>query len=88
MGEQTVNVSSSSSLISAMGSSMHNPGHVSRTVWVSKKYPDYVLVSVGSNANIDLPSFEARSGRAQIRAFDLRGLPTNGLPYTRYARPA
>lgn len=61
---------------------MNNPGHVSRTVWVSRKYPDYLLVSVGSGANIDLPSFERGSGRAQIRVFDMRALPPSGIPYT------
>lgn len=61
---------------------MHNPGHVSRTVWISRKYPDYVMISVGSDGNVDIPSFEKPSGRAQIRVFDMRTLPPNGIPYT------
>ena len=58
-------------------------GHTTRTVWVSRKYPNYLLTSVGSNENIDLGSFEADSGRAQIRVFDTNRLPAGGAPYTR-----
>ncbi|TEB36598.1 hypothetical protein FA13DRAFT_1658324 [Coprinellus micaceus] len=60
---------------------MHNPGHVTRTLWVSRKHPDLLLVSVGSNGNIDEPAFQADSGRAQIRVFNLTTIPAGGVQY-------
>ncbi|KAH6903269.1 hypothetical protein BKA70DRAFT_1404253 [Coprinopsis sp. MPI-PUGE-AT-0042] len=60
---------------------MHNPGHVTRTLHVSRKYPNFISISVGSDGNVDLPSFQAASGRAQIRVFDLRNLPSGGAAY-------
>ncbi|PPQ71370.1 hypothetical protein CVT24_011756 [Panaeolus cyanescens] len=61
---------------------MHNVGHTTRTLLVSKKYPNLLMASVGSDGNIDLPSFHPASGRAQIRVFDQNTLPSNGVPYT------
>ena len=61
---------------------MNNPGHVTRTLLFSSKYPDLLAISVGSDGNIDLPSFSASVGRATIRVFDLRTLPANGAAYT------
>ncbi|TFK28294.1 hypothetical protein FA15DRAFT_701183 [Coprinopsis marcescibilis] len=60
---------------------MSNPGHNTRTIHVSRKYPDYISLSVGSDSNIDVPSFRAEVGRSQIRVFDMRGLPANGAGY-------
>lgn len=61
---------------------MHNVGHNTRTLLVSKRYPNLLMASVGSDGNIDLPSFHPASGRAQIRVFDLDTLPNDGVTYT------
>ena len=61
---------------------MYNAGHVTRTLLFSRKYPDLLVVAVGSDGNLDMPSFSASSGRAQIRVFDLRTLPTSGASIT------
>ncbi|KAJ3533776.1 hypothetical protein NMY22_g7195 [Coprinellus aureogranulatus] len=58
---------------------MHNPGHVTRTVWISRKHPDLLLVSVGSNGNIDESTIEADSGKAQIRVFNMSRIPSGGV---------
>ncbi|TFK32758.1 hypothetical protein BDQ12DRAFT_701066 [Crucibulum laeve] len=60
---------------------MYNIGHPTRTLLVSRKYPDYLVVSVGSNSNIDLPSFDPAAGRASVKVFDLRTVPVNGYSY-------
>ncbi|KAF9057253.1 hypothetical protein BJ165DRAFT_1333787, partial [Panaeolus papilionaceus] len=61
---------------------MYNAGHNTRTLLVSKKYPNLLMASVGSNGNIDLPSFTPASGRAQVRVFDWTTLGSSGVPYT------
>ncbi|TFK24069.1 hypothetical protein FA15DRAFT_436220 [Coprinopsis marcescibilis] len=55
--------------------------HITRTIHVSRKYPDFISVSVGSDGNLDIPSFDRYSGRSQIRVFDIRELPPNGAPF-------
>ncbi|CAA7262731.1 unnamed protein product [Cyclocybe aegerita] len=60
---------------------MHNDGHTTRTLLVSKRYPDYIMASVGSDGNIDLASFDPASGRAQIRVFDMRTIGADGVVY-------
>ncbi|KAJ2924136.1 hypothetical protein H1R20_g12958, partial [Candolleomyces eurysporus] len=61
---------------------MNNPGHTTRTLWISRKDPNYLLVSVGSDGNIDGPSIREETGRAQIRVFDMRRIPSGGLAYS------
>ncbi|KAH6903287.1 cellobiose dehydrogenase [Coprinopsis sp. MPI-PUGE-AT-0042] len=61
---------------------MDHPGHVTRTLLISRKNPDYIVVSVGSDGNIDEASIEQSSGTAQIRVFDMRNLPQEGSAYT------
>ncbi|KAG8167462.1 hypothetical protein KVR01_003151 [Diaporthe batatas] len=53
---------------------MNNADHVSRTLTMSKKKPGTLLVSRGSNANLDLGTRDVRSGRSMIKAFDLGAL--------------
>jgi len=61
---------------------MYNAGHNTRTLLFSKKYPDLIAVSVGSDGNLDMPAFTAGTGRATIRVFDLRTLPSSGASIT------
>lgn len=53
---------------------MNNADHVSRTLTMSKKQPNTLIVSRGSNANLDLGTRDITSGRSMIKAFDLAAL--------------
>jgi glucose/arabinose dehydrogenase len=59
---------------------MWNTDHVSRTILIPKKNPTKMLVSRGSNANIDLQARQQSSGHCQIRMFDISG-SAQSLPY-------
>ncbi|KAJ3500222.1 hypothetical protein NLJ89_g9889 [Agrocybe chaxingu] len=61
---------------------MNNNYHFTRTILIPKRNPDYMVVNVGSDGNLDWPTFHPAAGRAQIRVFDLRTLPANGVPFT------
>ncbi|KAH7310054.1 soluble quino protein glucose/sorbosone dehydrogenase [Rhexocercosporidium sp. MPI-PUGE-AT-0058] len=61
---------------------MRNGGHSTRTLWVSKFNPNMLLVSRGSDGNIDAPTSEITSGRSQIRAFSISGTSTAAVDYT------
>ncbi|KAJ2916211.1 hypothetical protein MD484_g4181, partial [Candolleomyces efflorescens] len=60
---------------------MYNWYHFTRTLLISKKNPNLIVISVGSNDNIDIPSFQQATGRAAIKVFDLRTLPSGGTPF-------
>lgn len=59
---------------------MNNADHVSRTLTFSKKQPTQLIVSRGSNDNLDLGTRQISSGRSMIKAFDLGAL-TAGKVY-------
>ena len=59
---------------------MSNPDHVSRTLLLSKKQPDLLLVSRGSGENIDMTAGDLSSGRSVIRAFNISNV-TDDKPY-------
>jgi glucose/arabinose dehydrogenase len=50
---------------------MFNTGHSSRTLMMSKKLPGTLLVSRGSEGNIDSKARDIKTGHSQIRAFDV-----------------
>lgn len=54
-------------------SNMSNPGggHVSRTLLLSQKQPDFLVVSRGSAENLDMVAVDETSGVSQIRAFNI-----------------
>lgn len=54
---------------------MDNDDHVTRTVLVSTAHPNLLIVSRGSNANLDTGA-TASSGRAQVKVFDWTSLPS------------
>jgi glucose/arabinose dehydrogenase len=60
---------------------MYNYYHFTRTLLISKKNPNLLVVTVGSNDNIDQASFQKATGRAAIKVFDLRTLPSGGTPF-------
>ncbi|KAI3395227.1 hypothetical protein diail_1653 [Diaporthe ilicicola] len=59
---------------------MSNTDHVSRTLLLSQKANNTLLVSRGSGENLDFGAAQLDSGISQIRAFDISTLP-NGRPY-------
>ena len=64
-----------------MVSGMQSGGHTSRTLLMSQKEPGILVVSRGSDGNIDVGTAELESGRSQIKAFDLNDLADDADPY-------
>lgn len=60
---------------------MNNADHDTRTLLVSQFAPNMLVVSRGSNANIDPGAADISSGRAQVRAFDMNSVPDGGYDY-------
>ncbi|KAF2262210.1 soluble quino protein glucose dehydrogenase [Lojkania enalia] len=61
---------------------MSPSGHATRTVYVSKKVPDLLVVSVGSNSNIDSATSQISSGRSQLRIFNITQVSQASMAYT------
>ncbi|KAJ0107510.1 hypothetical protein J7T55_007699 [Diaporthe amygdali] len=66
----------STGAISTIINNMNNADHISRTLTMSKKQPSQLIVSRGSNENVDAGTKDITSGRSQIRVFDLNALPS------------
>ena len=47
----------------------------------SKKYPNLLAVSRGSNDNLDYAAAEISTGRATVRVFDWTAAPSGGWDY-------
>lgn len=62
---------------------MQNGGHSTRTLLASKAYPDILLVSRGSNANIDAPTTSASSGRSIIKYYKISQIMQTAADMTR-----
>ncbi|KAF7324003.1 Soluble quino protein glucose dehydrogenase [Mycena kentingensis (nom. inval.)] len=60
---------------------MVNTDHVTRTLLVSTKSPNLLVVARGSNDNLDLGSVNATAARAQVRVFDWTTLPAGDVGY-------
>ncbi|KAH7177180.1 soluble quino protein glucose/sorbosone dehydrogenase [Fusarium sp. MPI-SDFR-AT-0072] len=65
------------SSIQTLVSNMTNGGHTSRTLLISQKHPDMLLVSRGSDGNDDAGAEDRDSGRSQIRAFNISSFSSN-----------
>ena len=57
---------------------MGNATHPTRTLLVSKKFPNHIVVARGSNGNIDPEAAEMETGSSQVRVFDLTRVPKDG----------
>jgi len=55
--------------------------HLTRTLALSPANPNLLVVSHGSNSNIDTPTADAKTGRAIIKVFDLTKIPSGGYKY-------
>jgi len=61
---------------------MDNEDHTTRTLLLSKKVPGTLLVSRGSNDNIDLAAANLESGHSQLRSFNVNGTDVQAQNYT------
>lgn len=55
--------------------------HLTRTLAIAPQNPNLLVVSHGSNANIDTATSDPKTGRAIIKVFDLTKVPTGGYTY-------
>ncbi|KAJ4367352.1 hypothetical protein N0V83_006933 [Neocucurbitaria cava] len=62
------NTSNARDIVQAMGDT---EGHTTRTLLLSKKVPDLLLVSRGSQGNIDLETLDVTTGVSTIKAFNI-----------------
>lgn len=60
---------------------MSNSDHTTRTLLMSQKEPGIILVSRGSNSNIDPDAESLSSGHSQIKAFNTSNLTPASEPY-------
>ncbi|KAF1999420.1 iron reductase domain protein [Amniculicola lignicola CBS 123094] len=61
---------------------MYNGGsHLTRTLLLGAANPNLLVVSHGSNANLDMASSTAKTGRAIIKVFDVTKIPSGGYNY-------
>lgn len=60
---------------------MSNSGHTSRTLLLSRRHPDYLLVSRGSAGNVDDEAESLDSGHSQLRAFNVTGGSSSAYDY-------
>ena len=55
--------------------------HFTRTILVSPKNPNLVVVSVGSNNNWDYATSSPAAGRSIVKVFDISAAPANGYSF-------
>ncbi|KAF3009062.1 hypothetical protein E8E14_006884 [Neopestalotiopsis sp. 37M] len=60
---------------------MSNSGHATRTLTIPSQHPNLLVVSCGSNANIDAASISPSVARAIVKVFDLNSVPSGGYDY-------
>ena len=61
---------------------MYNGGsQLTRTLDIAPQNPNLLVVSHGSNANIDSATSDPKTGRAIIKVFDLSKVPSGGYNY-------
>jgi len=62
-------------------SGMYNGGHVTRTLSIPKNKPDLLVVSHGSNGNLDMPTQNIAAARAAVKVFNVSTVPSGGYNY-------
>jgi glucose/arabinose dehydrogenase len=60
---------------------MSNDDHTTRTLLMSAKESGILVVSRGSNSNIDLEAEDITTGHSQIKAFNVTNLTSTSHPY-------
>jgi glucose/arabinose dehydrogenase len=64
-------------IITGMGATSHS----TRTLHISPLHPNLLIVSRGSDGNIDVSAATAASGHSQVKVFDLSKVPDGGYQY-------
>ncbi|KAI1799216.1 soluble quino protein glucose dehydrogenase [Daldinia bambusicola] len=64
-------------VVSGIGQGIHS----TRTILVSPKNPNLIIISVGSNSNWDNPTIDPKVGRALVKVFDVSKAPANGYSF-------
>ncbi|KAI3319470.1 soluble quino protein glucose dehydrogenase [Xylariaceae sp. AK1471] len=62
-------------------SGMATSGHTTRTLIIPPHRPDLLVVSHGSNANIDQDSSNPKTARAVVKVFNMSSIPTGSYNY-------
>lgn len=60
---------------------MNSGGHVTRTLIQAPAHPNLLIISRGSDGNLDMPTGIQSTQRAVVKVFDLNTVPQNGYPY-------
>ena len=60
---------------------MNTDDHTTRTLLLSRKVNNTLIVSRGSTSNIDLLAGNIATGHSQIKAFDLNNVPPDGRDF-------
>ncbi|KAF2663046.1 iron reductase domain protein [Lophiostoma macrostomum CBS 122681] len=71
-------VGTRSTIITGM---VNGGSHLTRTLAIHPKQSNLLVVSHGSNANIDSGASDSKTGRAIIKVFDLSAIPSGGYAY-------
>lgn len=61
---------------------MTNEGHITRTILIPKTQQNLLVVSRGSDGNLDYPSGSMSTQRAVVKVFDISEAPADGYDYT------
>ncbi|KAL7932637.1 soluble quino protein glucose dehydrogenase [Trichoderma chlorosporum] len=76
---QSISVDLSSNL--TVVTNMSNSDHTTRTLLISKKQPDTLLVSRGSDSNQDDAARDINSGHSQIRSYNITKIRPGDSPF-------
>ncbi|KAI1431472.1 soluble quino protein glucose dehydrogenase [Xylaria sp. CBS 124048] len=63
-------------------SGMATSGHTTRTLIIPPHRPDLLVVSHGSNGNLDLDTINPQTARAIVKVFDISSVPMGGYNFT------
>ncbi|KAI0880538.1 uncharacterized protein GGS22DRAFT_193116 [Annulohypoxylon maeteangense] len=64
-------------------SGMSSEDHVSRTLIISPNHPNLLVVSRGSNSNLDYATVDPSTARSIVKVFDIMKVPNGGYDYVK-----
>lgn len=62
---------------------MTSRGHSSRTLFASSSFPDFLIISRGSEGNLDTHTLDLATGRSMIKAFNVSRIREKPYNYTK-----
>lgn len=60
---------------------MYPSSHSTRTLLVPPDTPNLLVVSIGSDGNLDMPAIDKNAGRALVKVFDMSEVPSGGYDH-------